>query len=99
MRVHRRFFTATGRGLNILRRFALHQRTMRFDRTLSISNLGATPMAKQTISQSFSLASERYSKLGVNVEPALRTLATISVSLHCWQDRRDGQSSRTCAHA
>lgn len=58
---------------------------MRFDRERSIGNLCATPMAKQSISRSFSLASERYAELGVNVDQALKILARISVSLHCWQ--------------
>ncbi len=34
---------------------------------------------------SFRLAQERYASLGVNVERALRTLARLPVSLHCWQ--------------
>jgi L-rhamnose isomerase len=35
--------------------------------------------------RSFSLAEERYAALGVDVKHALKTLATIPVSLHCWQ--------------
>ena len=35
--------------------------------------------------KSFLLAKERYSQLGVDVEAALKTLATIPISLHCWQ--------------
>jgi L-rhamnose isomerase len=38
-----------------------------------------------SIAKSFSLAQERYAALGVDVEHALKTLATIPVSLHCWQ--------------
>jgi L-rhamnose isomerase len=37
------------------------------------------------IEKSFSLARERYAKLGVNVEAALKALARIPISLHCWQ--------------
>ncbi len=37
------------------------------------------------IEKSFSLARERYAKSGVDVDRALRTLAKIPVSLHCWQ--------------
>jgi L-rhamnose isomerase len=37
------------------------------------------------IEKSFSLATERYAKLNVNVERALKTLSQISISLHCWQ--------------
>jgi len=33
----------------------------------------------------FRLARERYAELGVNVEKALARLATIPISLHCWQ--------------
>jgi L-rhamnose isomerase len=35
--------------------------------------------------RSFSLAEERYAALGVDVKHALKTLAAIPVSLHCWQ--------------
>jgi len=37
------------------------------------------------ITAAFRLAHERYAALGVNVDTALRTLAKIRVSLHCWQ--------------
>jgi L-rhamnose isomerase len=37
------------------------------------------------IEKSFSLARERYSELGVDVDRALKILAKIPVSLHCWQ--------------
>jgi L-rhamnose isomerase len=33
----------------------------------------------------YSLAHERYAELGVDTEAVLRALATISISLHCWQ--------------
>jgi len=33
----------------------------------------------------FALAAERYAALGVDVAHALKTLATIPISLHCWQ--------------
>jgi L-rhamnose isomerase len=38
-----------------------------------------------SIEKSFSLAQERYSQLGVDVDRALKTLAQIPISLHCWQ--------------
>ena len=38
-----------------------------------------------SIEKSFSLAQERYAGLGVDVEHALKTLAQIPISLHCWQ--------------
>src|ERR1035438_8229292 len=37
------------------------------------------------IEKSFTLAQERYASLGVDVDRALKTLATIPISLHCWQ--------------
>jgi L-rhamnose isomerase len=39
----------------------------------------------QQIEQAFSLAQERYADLGVDVSRALKRLAGISISLHCWQ--------------
>ena len=39
----------------------------------------------KNIEKSYSLAQERYAGLGVNVEKALKTLAQIPISLHCWQ--------------
>ena len=41
-------------------------------------------MSRQT-EKSFSLAGERYAGLGVDVNRTLKTLATIPISLHCWQ--------------
>ena len=38
-----------------------------------------------TIQSAYDLATERYAALGVDVEHALTTLASIAVSLHCWQ--------------
>ena len=37
------------------------------------------------IEQSFRLAHERYAALGVDVDRALKALAKIPISLHCWQ--------------
>jgi L-rhamnose isomerase len=39
----------------------------------------------QQIEQAYSLAKERYANLGVDADAALSTLASIAVSLHCWQ--------------
>ncbi len=36
-------------------------------------------------SQAYELARQRYAELGVDTEKALATLATIPISLHCWQ--------------
>src|SRR2546425_710715 len=38
-----------------------------------------------SIEKSFALAQERYSQHGVDVDRALKTLAHIPISLHCWQ--------------
>src|SRR5262245_58854017 len=40
---------------------------------------------RKHVKESFALARERYAELGVNVERALEKLATIPISLHCWQ--------------
>src|SRR5262245_64383575 len=37
------------------------------------------------ISTAYAAARERYAGLGVDTEAALATLATIPISLHCWQ--------------
>jgi L-rhamnose isomerase len=39
----------------------------------------------QRIEQSFTLAKERYAEFGVDVDAALKRLAGVSISLHCWQ--------------
>jgi L-rhamnose isomerase len=39
----------------------------------------------KTADKIYPLAKERYAALGVNTETALKTLADIAVSLHCWQ--------------
>ena len=36
-------------------------------------------------SASYSLAQERYAAMGVDTEAAMAKLATIPISLHCWQ--------------
>src|ERR1035438_742891 len=38
-----------------------------------------------SIAKSFSLAQERYARLSVDVDRALKTLSQIPISLHCWQ--------------
>lgn len=38
-----------------------------------------------TIHQAYALAQERYAALGVDTEAALQTLASVALSLHCWQ--------------
>lgn len=38
-----------------------------------------------SVAKSFSFAWERYAKIGVDVDRALKTLARIPISLHCWQ--------------
>jgi L-rhamnose isomerase len=42
-------------------------------------------MTEQQITTAFDIARQRYADLGVDVDAALRTLATISISMHCWQ--------------
>ena len=38
-----------------------------------------------SIEQAYTLAKERYAALGVDTDAVLKKLATISISLHCWQ--------------
>ncbi|MES1181117.1 MAG: L-rhamnose isomerase, partial [Verrucomicrobiota bacterium] len=42
-------------------------------------------MNHSSIEKSFALATERYAALGVDVDHALKTVATIPISLQCWQ--------------
>lgn len=39
----------------------------------------------KNVEQAYALAKQRYADLGVDVEKALERLATIPISLHCWQ--------------
>ncbi|MCF6285142.1 MAG: L-rhamnose isomerase [Candidatus Hydrogenedentes bacterium] len=39
----------------------------------------------ETISNAFTIAKERYAAFGVDVDSVLERLATIAISLHCWQ--------------
>ncbi len=42
-------------------------------------------MNKNTITQTYTLAQEHYAEFGVDTAAALTQLATIPISLHCWQ--------------
>jgi len=42
-------------------------------------------MTDQQITRAFELAKQHYADRGVDVDAALRTLATIPISIHCWQ--------------
>jgi L-rhamnose isomerase len=42
-------------------------------------------MKTETVNAAYRLAAEHYQELGVDTEAALRTLASIPISLHCWQ--------------
>ena len=39
----------------------------------------------KSIEQSYALAKDRYAALGVDTDEALKELATVPISLHCWQ--------------
>ena len=43
------------------------------------------PMNSKRIERAFALAEKRYGEMGVNVPRALKRLATIPISLQCWQ--------------
>lgn len=40
---------------------------------------------KRNIERSYSLAKERYAEVGVDTDKALKQLAKIAISIHCWQ--------------
>lgn len=42
-------------------------------------------MTSKSIQRAYTLAQERYANLGVDTDLALKTLARISISMHCWQ--------------
>ncbi len=49
-------------------------------------NLGGyKKMNKKRIEESYKIAKEMYKEIGVDTDAALKTLATIPVSVHCWQ--------------
>jgi L-rhamnose isomerase len=52
-------------------------------------------MTEQQITTAFDIATQRYADLGVDVDAALRTLATISISMHCWQGDDVGGFEKT----
>src|SRR3982750_367741 len=39
----------------------------------------------RNVERNFAIAKDRYEELGVNVDAALKALAKIPISLHCWQ--------------
>ncbi len=43
------------------------------------------PTKAANIERAYRLSKERYSKLGVNADQALKKLSAVSISLHCWQ--------------
>lgn len=48
--------------------------------------MGASRLPMTTpLSQTYTLARERYAALGVDTEAALRQIASIPISIHCWQ--------------
>src|SRR5207302_8056056 len=44
-----------------------------------------TIMNDRTLASAYEAAKERYAAVGVDADAAIRTLASIPVSLHCWQ--------------
>lgn len=52
---------------------------------------------RNSTEQAYRLAKERYAEFGVDVESALKALAGISLSLHCWQGDDVGGFERTGA--
>ena len=56
---------------------------------------GSTSMSyhvpEKQVRDAYALAQERYGALGVDTDAALEKLATVSISLHCWQGGRRGR--------
>lgn len=50
-----------------------------------LASLSATMKSTKKIEQAYRLASERYAAVGVDTEEALKKLAGVSISIHCWQ--------------
>ncbi|MBE0697257.1 MAG: L-rhamnose isomerase, partial [Anaerolineaceae bacterium] len=46
--------------------------------------MNSDPGEKQ-VQSAYSLAKERYAGLGVDTDAVLKTLESVSISLHCWQ--------------
>ncbi len=42
-------------------------------------------MSEQRIEQAYAIAKEQYAAFGVDTDAAMQTLATVPVSMHCWQ--------------
>ena len=42
-------------------------------------------MTDHSIAGGYALSRQRYADLGVDTEAALRRLANVAISLHCWQ--------------
>jgi len=48
-------------------------------------------MARQTgIERQYRMAREQYAGLGVDTDRALKKLARLPISLHCWQNEAEG---------
>ena len=47
--------------------------------------LGVPKLMNNKLGSAYQLARERYAELGVNTDAAMKRLATIPISLHCWQ--------------
>ncbi len=49
------------------------------------SSSSASSISGKSVDRAFALAREQYSEWGVDVDRALGRLATVAISLHCWQ--------------
>ena len=50
-----------------------------------MTHMKSNQSSDRALSTAYELARERYARLGVDVDRALKSLATIPISLHCWQ--------------
>ena len=42
-------------------------------------------MSKETVEQAYKMAKDQYAQIGVDTDKAIEKLATIPISMHCWQ--------------
>jgi L-rhamnose isomerase len=64
----------------------------------NINGTNAMPSQTKNIERAYQLAQERYAALGVTPDRALKQLAAVSLSLHCWQGDDVGGFERPDAH-
>ena len=54
-------------------------------------------MDRDRVEKAYALAKERYAEFGVDTDAALKRLANVPISLHCWQGDDVGGFERAAA--